>query len=337
MAFAILRQAKIKSTTKGIMASHNSRESNSNQPNINKEKSHLNWSPAEFEGNCLERIQAKLPAKMRKDAVQAVEFVLTASPEYFEKKGATKAWVDKVCDWSKAEFGDNLVDMKLHLDETTPHFHIVVVPLVDGRLCAKEFTARSEMFRRHDSYAEALAPLGLQRGIPAAETGRKHVPMKDMRRNQRKSQEALQDLPERPQKTGILDIGFQDRQDGYIRRLEQIASAAILSREERVRILSESKKKLAEINLKKSSIDEKERDLQGREHDVSVANRKVVIAREDLIKHARVLGIPEGPRQIPELIEKMRVQEQEAKTKNQPAPAPGHDRQEEPEEPEPKP
>jgi len=187
MSFAILRHAKIKSTGKGAAISHNHRLSDEAKINIDKAKAHLNIF---FDGEGAKgRIDAKTPEKHRKDAVVAVEILLTSGPEFFDaidtdrEKLAVdprfRSWVDRSIGWAKKEFGANMVDAVLHMDESTPHIHVLTVPLTkDGRLCAKEVTARAEMQRRQTDYAEAMKALGLERGTPASETKREHIPLK---------------------------------------------------------------------------------------------------------------------------------------------------------------
>ena len=40
---------------------------------------------------------------------------------------------------SKPEFKNNVVNLVLHLDEKTPHFHLALTPILNNRLTAKEF------------------------------------------------------------------------------------------------------------------------------------------------------------------------------------------------------
>ena len=188
MSFAILRHGKIKSTSRGAAISHNHRLGDVDQVNIDKDQKHLNRC---FMGDGLaERIAKKLPEKVRKDAVVSVEVLLTSGPEFFDgmEKNRVKlaknpkflAWVEKSLEWAKKEFGGNLVDATLHMDESTPHLHLMAVPLTkDGRLCAKEIMARPELQRRQTQYAAVMAEFGLQRGEPAAETKRRHIGLKE--------------------------------------------------------------------------------------------------------------------------------------------------------------
>lgn len=188
MSFAILRHGKISSTSKGAAIAHNHRTGNIDQVNIDGTMKHLNRC---FMGEGLaDRISALLPQKMRKDAVVAVEVLLTSGPEFFDgiEKDRAKLsknprfldWVQKTLDWAKKEFGSNLVDATLHMDESTPHLHLMAVPLTkDARLCAKEVMARTELQRRQTDYAKAMEPFGLRRGDPAVETKRRHIGLKE--------------------------------------------------------------------------------------------------------------------------------------------------------------
>jgi hypothetical protein len=187
VGYAILRHGKIKGSGKGVCTAHNRRLAGEQKENIDSSLTPLN----EYSGDAkiVDRINAKLPEKRRKDAVEAVEILLTASPEFFDdlETDRTKLashptflkWKAATVAWAKKELGGNLVDLALHLDEKSPHIHAIFVPLIDGRLCAKEVTSRQEMVRRQTSYAKSMTAFGLVRGDPASETHRKHVGLKD--------------------------------------------------------------------------------------------------------------------------------------------------------------
>lgn len=109
-------------------------------------------------------------AKVRKDSVRAIEFVLTASPEWFQKASPQKLeqWQDANVEWLKNKYGEkNLVSAVLHMDETTPHIHAHIVPITDdGRLSAKELIGgtRHRLKELQTDYAEAMKPFDLERG-----------------------------------------------------------------------------------------------------------------------------------------------------------------------------
>lgn len=188
MSFVILRHAKIKNAAKHAAIGHNHRLGDESQKvNIDVSLGGLNRSL--MGAGALKRLNDLLPEKMRKDAVVAIETVVSASPEFFDsieedraklaQNPKFKKWVLDTQVWMKKEWGDNVVDAVLHMDESTPHIHFLTVPLVNERLCAKEFLAIGVMQRHQSEYAAAMAPHGLQRGIPVTETKRKHIGLKE--------------------------------------------------------------------------------------------------------------------------------------------------------------
>ena len=116
-------------------------------------------------------------ADPKHSAVLAFEMTLSASPEYFrpDNPGAAGEWqTDKLeawealsAQWLKDNYGDNLVRATFHRDESTPHIHAVIVPLNEkGHINAKNYIGgRDKLIALQDSYAEAMQPLGLSRGI----------------------------------------------------------------------------------------------------------------------------------------------------------------------------
>lgn len=116
------------------------------------------------------RIRSLLPEKRRKDAVLAVEYVMSASPEWWQ--GASKQQQDeffnRAHNWLAKKYGaDRVVTASVHRDETSPHLSAFVVPLTqDGRLSAKDFIGnRTKMRDDQTSFADAVQDLGLHRGI----------------------------------------------------------------------------------------------------------------------------------------------------------------------------
>jgi len=102
--------------------------------------------------------------------VRAIEFILTASPEWFENANEEQfeKWQEANTNWLKEKYGEaNLVSAVLHVDEQTPHIHAHIVPITaDGRLSAKDLIGgtRDKHRKLQTDYAEAMKPFGLERG-----------------------------------------------------------------------------------------------------------------------------------------------------------------------------
>lgn len=117
-----------------------------------------------------------LPSKIRKNGVLAVELLYTASPEYFRpscpevagywEQARLDAWQEATMSYLRERWGDRLASTTLHLDESTPHIHAIVVPLDERRnLNCRDVFNRAALKRNQSDYAAATKHLGLRRGI----------------------------------------------------------------------------------------------------------------------------------------------------------------------------
>lgn len=115
-------------------------------------------------------LRGMLPVKRRKDAVLAVEYLMTASPDWWKQATPDQqaAFFERSRAWLADKYGaDRVIVATEHRDETSPHLTAYVVPITaDGRLAAKEFIGgRAKLSRDQTTFAEAVADLGLQRGV----------------------------------------------------------------------------------------------------------------------------------------------------------------------------
>ena len=171
MSFAIMRFSKLKSwAAVGSSGSHTYRTRLT--PNANPEKLALNRTGRGTKGDVLKDVKSRVFAvtdRPRSNAVLALEFLLSASPEWFDGKSSAEVneWANASTAWLKRTFGDeNLVHVVLHRDESTPHLVAYVVPEKNGKLNARGFTGTPELVSSlQTEYADAMANFGLQRGI----------------------------------------------------------------------------------------------------------------------------------------------------------------------------
>ena len=125
-------------------------------------------------------VEARLPGKLRKNAVLAVQMLLSASPTWFgdhPTRERVEAWSDQCLAWLEARYGKNCVNVVRHDDESgAPHIHAVIVPMKgDGRLsCDHFFGTPEKLSKLQDDYAGAMSSLGLERGIKKHLTKREH-------------------------------------------------------------------------------------------------------------------------------------------------------------------
>ncbi|HEV7889435.1 MAG TPA: MobV family relaxase [Pyrinomonadaceae bacterium] len=174
MAYAILRVAKQKGGSVGASGHHNDRTRET--PNADRDKIEQNRVLVGDERNVRELVREVIDehgGKPRSDSVECVEMVLTASPEHFldddedEREKKIERFAEKALEFLRD--GRNCgvcVKAVLHLDERTPHVHAHKVPIdPEGKLNAKHYLGGRQKLRElQDRYAEAMAPLGLERG-----------------------------------------------------------------------------------------------------------------------------------------------------------------------------
>ena len=165
--FAIMRVKKLKSgaAVKG-MAKHNFRSINT--PNANSALTSQNDHRActdVFE--TMDKYKSLLPKKVRKDAVHALDYLITTSPE--ATKEDNRIAIEEGIKWVEARHGkENILLSSIHLDETTPHVHVLAMPLRNGKLNAKHFVGGSKhrMSELQDEYFACVEnKTNLARGI----------------------------------------------------------------------------------------------------------------------------------------------------------------------------
>lgn len=262
-------------------------------PNVDSTRTHLNKELIEFpEGvtNRTEAIQhriknAELSRKVGKNQVQVIRFILSGSTEdilRIQEEGKLDDWCQDSMDWLKKEYGEkNVVAATLHLDEEAPHIHASVVPIVQGerrqkksnkeqeapkkqykkkkanrpRLCADDVMTKEKLIRYQDSYAEAMAKYGLERGIKGSEA--RHITTSEFYRNQKVESNNLQE------NIGLL-LAIEDAKRLSIEelRLQEIEAEKFKTQKE-----SELREDIKYLEEEKLDVYERVRDMYDRKDE----------------------------------------------------------------------
>ncbi|MEJ6487764.1 MobV family relaxase [Nostoc punctiforme UO1] len=181
----ILRIEKLK-TFGNVAGSDDHVTRNRETPNADPTRENVRLIGGEDERALEEIVKEKISTlkhRPRHDAVLCTEMFLSASPEYFRPKDPSQSgqWSDSLMqqwaiasrDWLSQNYGSKCVRAELHLDESTPHIHAYIVPLNEktGRVShdamfgGRGGQGRIKLSKLQDSYAAALAPLGIERGV----------------------------------------------------------------------------------------------------------------------------------------------------------------------------
>ena len=234
MSYAIVRNTKYKSKNlRGIYRHNERKNTNYSNKNIDKERSYLNYSLKSSKYSYekeFERIRKEydLKGQIKKVSNIACEYIITSDKEFFEKIGEdeTKRFFETAYQFV-AEYknlGEQyILSAKVHMDEETPHMHLVYIPVVhtkDRKGNDIDKVACSEFWKEKDSYRKLqnafydyviFHNFDLERGEAVEKTGRKHVDLKDYKdiTNFEKTKEALKNIKlELPHVPNLQDINI---------------------------------------------------------------------------------------------------------------------------------
>ncbi|MBQ8712118.1 MAG: plasmid recombination protein [Prevotella sp.] len=200
MGYAVLHLDKAKGADSGMSAHI---ERTIHPKNADSTRTHLNRELIQFPEGVTSRTQAiqhrldtaGLKRKIGKNQVQAIRILLSGTHEdmvQIEKESWLDEWCQDNIDWLQKTYGtDNVVSVVLHMDESTPHLHATVIPIVETerkrkkkeeevkrsyrkkapspRLCADDVMSRTKLKNYQNTYAAAMQKYGLQRGIDGSE------------------------------------------------------------------------------------------------------------------------------------------------------------------------
>lgn len=126
-------------------------------------------------GNPKEDVQAVLDAtgaQARADnETPFTRFVFSASPEHFDDLERSTKFVQDVMGFVEDEYGEGVAYASLHLDEKTPHIHVVCVPIYETKTGKKKVSHHQHKATKGlNSYERmrrrAAKATGLAYGVP---------------------------------------------------------------------------------------------------------------------------------------------------------------------------
>lgn len=180
VGYAVVHMMKIKSGAVGGIQSHNNREHEpKTNPDVDMNRSEDNYDliPCDnYKRSIKEKLSNLVESSraIRKDAVVVCNFIVTSDNETMDALGADRQrefFRDSV-KWFSDRYGaDRVLNATVHMDETTPHLHIGVMPITqDGRLSAKAIFTKTEMKAIQTEFARDVGEkYGLERGVEGSE------------------------------------------------------------------------------------------------------------------------------------------------------------------------
>ena len=245
MSFAIIRNTKYKrENLKGIYRHNERKNKNYSNDNIDKERSYLNYSiksPKYRYDKEFDRLKEKYNLKGQIKTVSniACEYIITSDKQFFEEIGEeeTKRYFETAYKFVSEykNLGEQyIMSAKVHMDEETPHMHLIFLPVVHttdkkgnniDKLACSEFWKEKDSYRRlQDAFYQYMTShnFELERGVPKEETGRVHIDIKEYKEltNFDKTKEKLQnmklELPDVPEIDDIKIVRWSKKRDEKI-------------------------------------------------------------------------------------------------------------------------
>ena len=211
---------------------HNARRSKGHtNKDIDNTRTHLNFYCKKNEQTYIkefDRIKKEYDLKghIRSNSIILCEMMITSDNGFFDKIGLeeTKRYFREsykfVCNYKN--LGEKyIVSAVVHLDETTPHMHLIYIPVIHtkdkegnliDKICARDFWRGRDSYRDlQNEFHKYITSKGfeLERGLPIEETGAKHQKIEELKKitNFENTKKVLENVKlELPEIPNINDI-----------------------------------------------------------------------------------------------------------------------------------
>ena len=232
--FCIMRTEKRKRTDLGGIQRENTRTATEYNNRVNPGMDVFNITLKES-SNWLQDIDNEIKAagaKSRSNSVLALDTIYTASPEFFQGKANTEndKFFQDCLKFHESRFG-HIISAVVHYDETTPHLHVISVPLTkDNRLSARDVIGnKSKMSKTQDAFFEQVGRgYGLGRGIHMdGQEKKEHISaqeheLREIRQKITRGQEELEAIEHSEESARIRAQEFKQKAAELQKQIEQL-------------------------------------------------------------------------------------------------------------------
>ena len=247
MSYAIVRNEKLTRAEVNGKGTHNDRKTkNHTNKDIDPTKTHLNYYINKNELTYTKEFDKYLKENnvqghLRSNSIIMCQMIFTSDQTFFDKIGEkeTKRYFNEcykfICNY-KSLGEKNIISAVVHLDEGSPHMHLMFVPVVhtkdkDGnnidKICSRDFWKGRDSYRKlQDAYFNHVKSKGfdLERGMFVEDTNRKHYTVEEYKKitNYDNTKKILNEIKlELPNVPDLTDISkFSRKRDEKI--LEEI-------------------------------------------------------------------------------------------------------------------
>ena len=294
MSYAIVRNEKLTRSEINGKGTHNDRKAkNHTNKDIDPTRTHLNYYIKKNELTYTKEFdkymkENNLQGHLRSNSIIMCQMVFTSDQAFFDRIGEeeTKRYFDEcykfICNYKN--LGEkNIISAVVHLDEGSPHMHLMFIPVVhtkdkDGnnidKICSRDFWKGRDSYRKlQDAYFNHVKSKGfdLERGMFVEDTNRKHYTVEEYKKitNFDNTKKILNEIKlELPEVPDLTDISKFSR-----KRDEKILEEIIKPKDDLIKELYKDNLSLhKELSKQSKVIDEAER--YQKERDSIIADNK---------------------------------------------------------------
>lgn len=232
MSYAIVRNEKLtRDEAKGRYV-HNERKTRGHtNKDIDPERTYLNYYYKKNELSYIKEFdklgkEKDLKGHIKSNSIIMCEMLFTSDKEFFDNIGEkeTKRYFEEsykfVCNYKNLG-EENIISAVVHLDEGTPHMHLVFIPVIHtkdkegnkiDKICSRDFWKGRDSYRiLQNNFYDYITSKGfeLDRGIEVEETGAKNIRIEELKKitNYQKTKQVLNEIKyELPEVPKISDI-----------------------------------------------------------------------------------------------------------------------------------
>ncbi len=303
MSYAIIRNEKLTRAQAMGAYKHNVRKTkNHSNKNIDSSKTELNYYLKKNELSCIkefDKIKEKydLKGQIRSNSNIMCEMVFTSDQKFFNKIGyeESKRYFEEsykfICEYKN--LGEqNIISAVVHMDEDTPHMHLLFIPVVHtidkqgnkiDKVCCRDFWKGKNSYRDlQNAYFKHISEKGfkLERGELVEVTNREHYSVQEYKRitNFENTKELLNsiklELPETP------DI--KDFKKIMLNRDEKIKNEIIKPKEDLIQELYSENLSLHKELSKQTTIIDKAEKFEKEQKNLINSNTELKIKCRNL-------------------------------------------------------
>ena len=224
-------------------------------------------------------------ARARSNSVLALDTIYTASPDFFQEK--TNAENDKFfqdCLKFHNEHFGHIISAVVHYDETTPHLHVISVPLTkDGRLSARDVIGnKAKMSKTQDQFFEQVGRgYGLERGIHMdGQEKKEHISaqeheLREIKRQITKGQEELEAIEHSEESARIRAQEYKQTAAQLQKEIEQLQEKRSKQHKSLLQLTEATNNKQKEIKRLNYTLKEKKGEFEAITADIKQASENL--------------------------------------------------------------